>query len=253
MRYVSEFPSEVLAPFESLLEFVSEQDRLIAIYSSSLKATEGLGELASALKLAHRPGYGADSIASAKKFEDDCKSEIERGFPLLVSHSVVALWASLEASVPEFVRRMLVQYPSLSSGDVFSKLKIPPSVALLGSSEDVSVYIIEELNRAVRLQAMWGPSRLDALVASLGIRSDVSKDNKRDLIELSQARNLIAHKAGIIDAKFLAACPWVSGEVGAQFAVGLDDYGRYRSAVLSYAAEVIKSATTVENVKRYER
>jgi hypothetical protein len=242
-----------MEPFEALLDFVGEQDRLIGIYSSSLRAAQGYGELVDALRATGRSSHDDEDVERAKKFESECGMEVENGFPLLVSHSIIVLWASLESSIPEFVKRVLVHYPSLSNEGVFNKLRVSPLVALMGTREDVSSFILDELERSSHVKSKWGPARFDAMLESVSVVPNVSSKCRRDLIELSQIRNLIAHKRGIVDAKFLTACPWLSAEIGTPVSASVEDYGRYRSAVLSYAAELIKSAVAIENAKRFER
>ena len=59
-------------------------------------------------------------------------------------------------------------------------------------------------------------------------------------MELSAVRNVIAHRLGIADRRFLEACPWFNVELGDEVVVDGSKYSQYRAAVNAYAINVIE-------------
>ena len=181
-------------------------------------------------------------VASAKALEALAMRERDGGFQLLLRHASVALWGALDASVPQFVAAYLREFPDLLRTEGFARVKLP-AVALLTTSEsDVWSEIVLELERNFGAPLKKGIGRFECLLEAIGLGRPIETDQRRDLLELSQVRNLIVHKFGVVDARFATNCPWLKVAVGDRLALSFEDYGRYYAAALNYVATIVETA-----------
>lgn len=237
----AEMPPQIAEPFEGLLAFVNEHDEVLALYASALNATTGHGRLKEVLENLRGAAANSNAVKAAYDFEAECRREMERGFPLLVAHSVVALWSILEATIPEFVRQIILSRPALAEGASFQKLKIPAHQVLGKNADQVAIVVVEEIERLLRSQTRWGMGRFDELLAAVGVGPKSDDETRKDLFELSQVRNLIAHNRSVVDDKFVEACPWLSWRVGEKIPINMKDHARYSMAVRRYSADILES------------
>jgi hypothetical protein len=76
--------------------------------------------------------------------------------------------------------------------------------------------------------------KLESLLGLVGLSGFINADVKRNLIELGHIRNVLLHRRGIADAKFVQACPWLTIRVGERVEVNSTAVERYTDATLSY-------------------
>jgi len=179
-------------------------------------------------------------IEQTKKLEADAASEAANGFPLLSSHSVVALWSALEDAIPRMCSDWLLKYPRTLERDDFSRVKLPPHILLLEDRTVAMEEIVLELARTTQSSLKAGVGRFDALIGALGIKLSVSKALRRDLFELSKVRNVIVHQLGKADRKFVQECPWLNPKVGDRLRIDPARYGKYRKVVIEYCVQIVK-------------
>ena len=74
----------------------------------------------------------------------------------------------------------------------------------------------------------------------LGLTGGVPTSLRRDLLELSQIRNVLVHRAGIVDKRLAEACPWLKLQTGNRVQVTDEAYTRYSLAVPQYVRSVVK-------------
>lgn len=77
-----------------------------------------------------------------------------------------------------------------------------------------------------------------------GLSGQVEASVKRNLFELESARNVLLHRRGIIDHRFVQACPWVKAESGAKLVIGREQFERYSGAVFDYSEILLKRVKT---------
>lgn len=58
---------------------------------------------------------------------------------------------------------------------------------------------------------------------------------KRSLIELEYVRNVLLHRRGIADSRFIEGCPWTTVKIGTIITPDEADVEKYTTAVLNYA------------------
>jgi hypothetical protein len=84
----------------------------------------------------------------------------------------------------------------------------------------------------------------------LGIAPSLSEEHRRDLVELCAVRNVIVHRAGIVDKALRQQCPWFTSEVGEHIRVGQRRFQAYVAAASELAASIIVAARGVRDRTR---
>lgn len=167
--------------------------------------------------------------------------ETADGFPLLFGISVIAIWAEFEAFVEDLAVLQLLQRPSLLLHPEIQKIKAPVAQYFLLEGRDRAAFIVSQLQRDnggsrdnVVTRTVW-------LLSIIGITCQPEQLVAREIVELHAVRNLLAHKRGIIDAKFMDQCHWLSVELGKRHTVSETALGRYVSALLDFAGSMLES------------
>jgi len=233
----------VFDAFKAFLDYLSEIEKVYSLSMHAMKMLQGSGRLAEVLaevKERKLDDEAKQRIELTKKLEMDAEAEAASGFPLLTSHSVVALWSALEETIPRLCVDWLLTYPKTLEREEFAKVRLPSKIVLIEDRSLLIEEIVFELNRATLSSLKAGIGRFDALIGALGIQLNVSADLRRDLFELSKVRNVIVHQFGKADRKFVQECPWLNCKAGERLRLGPDQFQKYNIAVREYCVRIIE-------------
>jgi hypothetical protein len=232
-------------PFNRFIDYIDETDRILYLCMQGLVHMTKLPALAEAVidfdpqspestepeERAHLEGTHQRAKFSAE--------EIERGFPVLHAHAVVALWAALEALVSDLMVTWLLNESAVLSNGQFAKIRMPLAEYERLAKDERMAFLVSELARSLNASFKPGIAKFEALLGAIDLGGAVEDDVRRTLLELSQVRNIIVHRAGVIDSRFREACPWLGLEVGVQNRVTHEQYLKYSQASHNYALCII--------------
>jgi hypothetical protein len=94
------------------------------------------------------------------------------------------------------------------------------------------------LQEKTRAALKPGVGRIEPLLDAVSLGGAVPDSVRRVVLELSQVRNLVVHKNGVVDRRFVDQCPWVRADVGGLLVIHADDLHRYGLAVDWYNLEM---------------
>lgn len=161
-----------------------------------------------------------------------------RGFPYLYAIATVRLWTILESSVEELVIRMLLEYPESWGANAIQKLRGPLVEFAKASPSERAEYLADQLKQEVKAVLKPGVGRFEALLEAIGLGGPVDDSVRRALLELSEVRNVIVHRAGRVDAKLLERCPWLSLLSGSVLTINGGIFNRFVLAAHWYMIEL---------------
>jgi hypothetical protein len=177
-----------------------------------------------------------------KKAHDDAEfaqQELDAGFPLLHAQATVSLWGGLESLIRLFLVEWLRNEPDAMRVMQVQKLKIQLGDYESLSNDEKPYYILDLLERDFQFPLKQGTGRFETLLGIFGIVGTVNEDIKKNIFEMNQVRNLLVHRRGIIDRKFVVTCPWLDVRVGDLLKVSSRDFERYSNSVLDYVLELM--------------
>ncbi len=236
-------PDWAIDPLDDFNKDLRRLDHVLRLSRVGIITVTGIPDIAKALAALETYTYqekgkslGDDNeafIARAQKEAILAQHEVDEGFPIINALGVVAVWSSLEEVIKSYLTAILKNSKPAWNAEHIQKLQIKISdfhaMSLLQRSE----YVIEvlEKDRAVR---KVGVDRFEALLEVFDYAGEVPEPIKETIYELSQVRNLIAHRSSKIDVRFKKACPWVRGRLGSRLHVTAPMLDRYISAVSNY-------------------
>lgn len=232
----------LVEPLEALSTFIEETSNILQLSIVAIKHLDGHAELIETFQEVRRRIGNPEplDIAGAAKLERAAQEEIRNGFQLLIAHSVVALWAALECTIPQVCAAMIYNNPEILKEEKFEKIKLPIQLITSRRSFDLFANIIEELERNLSAKLKIGVGRFESVLDQIGLGGEIDDRTRRDLLELSQLRNLIVHRFGKVDKQFKIRCKWINVKVGARIKLNIDDYFRYQLAVANYSSIIAK-------------
>src|SRR5258706_3571043 len=196
--------------------------------------------------LTRQKKYDDQHIQRVEEIEALALGEVEKGFPLLVSHSVVALWSALEAAIVAFCADWLVSHPECLQLESVARIRLPVAAFANADNKATMEAVVDEISQRIDAAMKPGIGRFQSLLENIGIGFGVDADLRKCLFEMSKARNLIAHKSVRVDRKFASECPWLKLQESDPFVISLDPYSRYCAAAREYVAQLVLSIEAYE-------
>lgn len=181
----------------------------------------------------------------AKEKADLALREVSNGFPVLHSQQVVFLWGAIEAVVEDTLVAWLKNESSLRKENRLRKIKVSLADFSAMSETERNYHIVSELKRELKPSHRSGIEVFEAILHQFGLQGAMDAQLRRNLIELEHVRNILLHRRGIVDSRFLEACPWIGAMIGASLVPNEESVGRYTDAVLDYYELLL------ERVERY--
>jgi len=235
-------PDWALDPFERLLDHIQQAAQLLDLSMRGISVLRAMPQALQAIAKAEPPSDVADHQAQldrAQQEADLAQSEVEAGFPLLHAQATISLWGDLENALRTFLATWLSNEPTARNVESVHKLKV-----CLGEYESMDpdercYYIVDRLEQDIESRNRRGVERFESLLGAFGLAGPLDKRLKRDLLELYHVRNVLVHRRGVADRKFVQACPWLHLSAGEQVTVSHESYAKYHHAVAAYVLELI--------------
>jgi len=178
-------------------------------------------------------------LDKAREEAELAEREVASGFPVLHAWAVVGLWAHLESLIRTFLVEWLKHKRSARTIEQIARVKVR-----LGEYENIPrdqrhLFVVEFLERELGAALRKGIDRFEVMLAPFGLDGELPDLLRREIYELGQVRNVIAHNATKIDRRLLQACPWFKGKMGDYFQISPEMFNRYIFAATVYASLII--------------
>jgi hypothetical protein len=244
-KEVTEYEYE---PFDSI--FLRQREdvlRLVGIAGYALQSMQGVTRLTKVLRKSE------EEVARAQEIERLAHEQVKADLPLLHSAATVLIWGALEAAFRDFLIRWLMTHPSARVVPELNSVRVRVAEYESVSGEDRMRFLVTLLERELAAALKPGAGRFDCLLKPFGIRPAIDDTLRRDISELAAVRNLIVHRAGVVDSRFVELCPWLGLKMGESLTIGHDSFFRYVHSASSYAAAIIESARAVSETSNTKR
>lgn len=175
----------------------------------------------------------------AREEAEFARAQSEAGSPYLYALCSVRLWTLLEALVDELVAHSLKYPDRCQDQGTLDKLKGKLIEFLSASKDDQAATLCDQLKQITETSKKLGVGRFEAILAPIGLGGATNEDVRLALLELSQLRNLIVHKGGRADRKFLEACPWFAATRGEPVLVSASMFDKFLFASHWYLVELM--------------
>ncbi len=198
-----------------------------------------LEQLARGLGLESEPGVSL-LRAEAEEFGPYAASEANAGFTYVNSLLAVRLLTILESVVDEAVVDALRSRSDVLDVEAVRKLKGPLVDFMRASDADRSELLAEMLSHETKATFKTGVGKFEALLEIVGLGGGVDEEGRRGILELTEVRNVVVHRRGRVDSRFLKMCPWLDIPSAHILVITSEMFERYRRAVGYYLLEVTR-------------
>lgn len=161
--------------------------------------------------------------------------EIARDFPLLNSHTLIGLWGALEVCVDDVATGRLMSDDGGAAREAISRLRVQLGDLLYLDTEERWEWILDQLKRDLGSSLKTGVGQFESLLTAVGAGGSVDPKLRKTLHLVKAVRNLLAHRGGRVDAKFLADVPDTSLEIGTRIRVTSKQAASANFAMIRYA------------------
>jgi hypothetical protein len=235
-----------VAVFKRLGEAYQATDRLLNLcvcglggLSKSADLVEALANYEAGQEPESDPAERSKTVENAKRMAEWAQEEIDRDFPQLHGQSLVTLWGLLETAIVDYVVARVLAEPKLLRGAVFERVKVPVASYEELNREDFVRTVLDQAEMGERIRYKGGIGRFEGLLGLVELSGVVEDDVCRTLFEFQQVRNVLVHRAGIVDRRFEMACPGFGAKAGDRIRIGRHEYERYVKALDEYAATIV--------------
>ena len=228
--------------FDANIEDIERLTSTLSTYTHGLSMVVKQPELLKILGRALNDGEDAQHktrLEHATDLARRARREVDQDYPHLNSWALVALWALLEATVRHYIaehirrRRTSWQLPELK------RLRVRLGEYESIRSNERYLYVADLLEKEVAAGVRNGVDRFETLLSPFGLSGAVPERTAKAIYEMGQVRNVIIHRAGIVDPQFRKACPWVKGRTGTRLNVSSKMMARYLLAENLYITTLI--------------
>jgi hypothetical protein len=167
------------------------------------------------------------------------QKELDRGFPVLHSHAIVALWGILEATIEDFVIEFLEYNTSSLAHPSLASIRVPLAEFEQLDKTDRLRLLLAEYGCHSKADLKQGVTRFETFLDLVRLSGGVDENLRRNLFEHQQVRNAIVHRAGLADRRLVVQCPWLNLKVGGPIHVSHSEYLRYHDAMSTYLTELV--------------
>jgi len=253
--------AEVEEPFSRCFEDLASLNTFLDVCLSGFeRAREATGwlqvnrEIAEAMKRPD-PFPSDESLEDAKKnaerLEAFAKREAATGHPYLYGIGVVRLWTILETMADDVALLQLKESRYNAAAEILAKLRVPVLEFVGATPNEQAELVLEELKRATRAALQDGIARFEAILSAVGLGGGIEDEVRKAIFECRQVRNLIVHRSGNVDARFLRACPWFRTRPEEPLPLQRNHFSYYLNASYAYSVEILRRrrvATTGETL-----
>jgi hypothetical protein len=99
-------------------------------------------------------------------------------------------------------------------------------------------YIVDKIEEKYKSKFSRGAGRFENMLKPFGFGGEVNTTTSRELLKFSAVRNCLVHRQGIVDRRFLEACPTTQWKVGSNVVITRTKCDIYSRAALQYGATV---------------
>lgn len=151
-------------------------------------------------------------------------------FAFLHSLAAFRLWAILETAVEDWLSELLQKHAELRIQPAFASLegRLVEFVAM--SMQEQTKILIGGQKQRLASSLKKGVGRFEALLSTVSLGGTVPALPRRIILELAEVRNVVAHKNGRADSRFMNQCPWFGAQNNSRLTVTHQHFQRYVAA-----------------------
>lgn len=229
-------------------------ERFVELFRQGVEGAVAAGKLTESPPLSpnsNEPDAAATALMSeAMDPPRLARREVDNGFQYLYGLAVVKLCSIMETAVNDFLVALLTSWPACREESAVRKIKGSLVEFATLDAEQQAVKLSELLAAELNSTFKPGVGKFECLLDAAGFGGPVDDAVKRNILELIESRNVMVHRAGKADPKFLERCPWLGLKVGDEVKVLHTQYQKYTLSCQWYLLELNRRWCEVSGEKK---
>lgn len=161
------------------------------------------------------------------RLERFAHDQADRDFPYLYGVLSVRVWTILEDVVNSIVLERVADKAKIVDLPAFESLSIPLVPFLNADEQSRDELVLAALQQATKSRLKIGIGKFDSLLDAVGLDGGVPDAVRRAVVELSELRNVLAHRDGICDKRVSQRCPWLHLRAGDRVSISRKQFSAY--------------------------
>lgn len=225
---------------QSFIQYVLSTHRLVSMSESSVHLVARTAQEVPELWRDEEPALNTYGIESFDLLLELTKAELEADFPLLHNQSLVGLWGALEAYASDIAVNWVEHLNPVDWSDDITKMKIKLGDWVSLPEDERSEWLVDQLRRTSSSELKAGIGQFETIFDAIGLDGPVDDAIRTVLFQAKALRNVIAHRGGRADARFVNDC--------SDFGISVGDEVRLSRLQLAAALEAMRIyADTIAN------
>lgn len=242
----------LLTPATNLVSYLANQTMIAGLTQRTMIAAEAmptflvLAQKALPPDQVHAHTAIKKLIAGAATDAAFAADEIANGFNTIFSHHAVAMWGAVETTIEQTLVSHIRKLPDAAAVVAGSASSLNTG-KLRTTTEREAKATIKMWEQAIKIDSAMG--RSVKMLKAFDINISLSSDLSRELDEMSEIRNIIVHRAGFADERFMKKCPWTKSKAGDFLTVDRARLDRYISATHKFAVALVGGAVKSKHIE----
>lgn len=225
-----------MGPIQSFIDSAGEVIDLLRVHRSALDLAAQMPEVAVAV-FQDSAKDDPEFVQSMETITHLAESAQRLGGSrryLLNSHLLMGTWAAFEVMSHDLAVEWLISHPDcLRNSEQKVRIQLGQFVSL--DQRGQAELLVDQIERAFGDTHTPGASLSEKVLATLGLSGPLEATTSRTLIEAHQVRNVLAHKGGRADGRFVDICEWLDVTSGDHIYVSDDQLELYTLFLYKYA------------------
>ncbi|WP_412027452.1 hypothetical protein [Deinococcus yunweiensis] len=174
-----------------------------------------------------------DEIKAAKAMSEFASRQKLEGNTKLVETFTIYLWSRMDTLIFDVLLEYMTLDETLVNSPLFTKIKLPLSFMFL-EEEEKKEHLLRLIEGTLDIPLKQGIGKFEAMLGVFGLGGAIPKKLSDKIFELSNIRNIIAHRNSQVDAKFVSNCPHLGYTIGQKLRLTEQDFTDYCLAIFAY-------------------
>jgi len=242
-------PDWAKVPFKNFIDGASDLYEIIDLTKWGLLMSTALPKVCQNLAT---PGTSQEMLNDIEQKGLKAQKILDNKFPIIISQAVITLWTLIESTFRDFFASWLINIPQARQSAAIRKLKFSLGEYESFTDAEKYYYILDALEDSLGTKRCPGIARFEALFDLYNLSSKIEDKVKKVLFELSQVRNVLVHRHGIVDSKIIGNCPWLNLALNEKLIIKEETYKKYNMVASYYILECGNRVRKYFGLDRYE-
>lgn len=173
-------------------------------------------------------------------------AEAADGHFRLCCQFLTSVWTSLEVMVEDAAKASIEYQPERLADPVFATATLALKKLTSDDERPILLRLVDLAYESVEKGNGAGVTFLESFLRLAGCDGSVDAATGSALYELQGIRNVVVHRRGVADERFVAQCPHLGATAGEQLPLTVDGAHRYWLAALRYSFVVCNRLIELE-------